>query len=88
VKKAGEYNVFMEWSVDDKEAGKQFLLETKNDQLIGKVGKTGSWETYKTENVGEVELEKGEQKIIFRSHADFKDGGLLDLRQLRLVRKD
>ena len=88
VEKAGEYNVFMEWSVDDKEAGKQFLLETKNDQLIGKVEKTGSWETFKSENVGKVKLEKGEQKIIFRSNSDFKEGALLDLRQLRLVKKD
>ena len=87
VEKGGKYNVFMEWSVDDKEAGKQFLLETKNDQLIGKVGKTGSWETFKSENIGVVNLEKGNQKIIFRSNADFKEGALLDLRQLRLVRK-
>jgi hypothetical protein len=88
VEKPGKYDVFMEWSVDDKEAGKQFLLETKNDQLIGTVGKTGSWETYKSDDVGEVNLEKGRQKIIFRSGADFKEGALLDLRQLRLVRKD
>lgn len=86
VERAGEYDVFMEWSVDDKEAGKQFLLETKNDQLIGDVKKTGSWETFKTENVGKVDLDKGEQKVIFRSNSDFKEGALLDLRQLRLVR--
>lgn len=88
VEKAGEYDVFMEWSVDDKEAGKKFLLETKNDQLIGEVGKTGSWETYKSDKIGTVKLEKGNQKIIFRSNEDFKEGALLDLRQLRLVRKD
>ena len=88
VEKGGEYNVFMEWSVDDKEAGKQFLLETANDQLIGKVGTTGSWEVFKTEKVGEVTLKKGDQKIVFRSNADFKEGALIDLRQLRLVKKD
>lgn len=87
VEKAGEYDVYMEWSVDDKEAGKKFLLETKDDQLIGEVGKTGSWETFKSDNVGMVKLETGEQKIIFRSNSDFKEGALLDLRQLRLVRK-
>jgi neutral ceramidase len=88
VEKGGDYNVFMEWSVDDKEAGKQFLLETKSSQLIGEVGKTGSWEIFKTQNVGVVKLEKGDQKIIFRANSDFKEGALLDLRQLRLVRKD
>jgi neutral ceramidase len=87
VEKSGEYDVFMEWSVDDKEAGKKFLIEAKSGQLTGTVEKTGSWETYKTEKVGTLDLEKGDQKIVFRSLTDFKEGGLLDLRQLRLVRK-
>ena len=85
VEEAGDYDVFMEWSVDDKEAGKEFILQSNNDQLIGTVGRTGSWETFKTEKVGTITLEKGDQKIIFRSRSDFNEGALLDLRQLRLV---
>lgn len=88
VEKGGEYDVFMEWSVDDKEAGKKFVLESKSGQLTGSVEKTGSWETFKTDNIGTINLEKGDQKIVFRPLTDFKEGALLDLRQLRLVKND
>lgn len=88
VKEAGSYDVFMEWSVDDKEAGKEYVLRAGNNQLEGSVGKSGSWETYKTEKIGTLRLESGPQILTFKSKREFdKDGGLLDLRMLKLVKK-
>jgi Carbohydrate binding module (family 6) len=85
----GDYEVFMEWSVDDKEAGKQFLLRTDSEQLTGTVGKSGSWETFKTEKIGSIKLNSGNQRVVFKSNKSFsKDGALLDLRNLKLVKKD
>lgn len=88
VKDAGEYSVFLEWSVDDKEAGKEFILRSGSNRLTGKVGKSGSWETFKTENVGTLKLENGFQNIVFKSAKEFnKEGALLDLRSLKFVKK-
>ena len=85
VNNGGEYEVHLEWSVSDEEAGKEFLLEAKDDKLTGKVKRSGSWETYKTENVGPIKLPAGRQQIIFKSKTKFDKGGLLDLRGIKLV---
>ncbi|MBL7698129.1 MAG: hypothetical protein JNK79_08220 [Chitinophagaceae bacterium] len=88
VSSAGEYDVIMEWSVDDGEAGKEFVLSSGANQLVGKVGKSGSWEVYKTENIGTIKLEHGRQTIVFKSAQPFsKDSALLDLRNLKFVKR-
>jgi hypothetical protein len=85
VRQPGEYEVYLNWSVSDEDAGKEFLLEAKDKQLTGVVGKTGSWETFKNENIGKIKLSEGVQKIIFRSKTKTGTGALLDLRQIKLV---
>ena len=85
VRHPGEYEVQLNWSVSDEEAGKEFLLEAKDKQLTGVVGKTGSWETFKKENVGKIILSEGYQKVVFRSKTKVEKGALLDLRQIKLV---
>lgn len=86
IKESGLYQVFLEWSVDDAEAGKPFLLEMGKKQLSGNVDKSGSWEIYKTKAIGTIELDPGIRKFVFRSKSDFGKGALLDLRQLKLVK--
>ena len=81
----GEYEVQLEWSVSNEEAGKEFLLEAKDNRLTGVVGQSGSWETYKNEKVGKIKLSADNQKIVFRSKTKFDKGALLDLRQIKLV---
>ncbi len=82
---AGEYEVWLEWSVSNEEAGKEFLLEAKDVRLTGVVGQSGSWESYKNENVGRIKLSGDNQKIVFKSKTKFDKGALLDLRQIKLV---
>ena len=82
---AGEYNVHLEWSVSDSDAGKPFVLEAGKEKISGMVGKTGSWETYRSQSIGRLKLAAGTQKIVFRPQAPFKDGALLDLREVTLV---
>ncbi len=86
LKTGGEYDVYLEWSVSDEEAGKQFILTANDQQLTGTVDKSGSWETFKTKLVGRIKLVKGHQKIIFRSKTKFDKGALLDLREIIFVR--
>ncbi len=42
-----KYDVYLDWSVSDQEAGKSFVFESGNKKIKGKVGKTGSWFTYR-----------------------------------------
>lgn len=85
VNEVGKYDVFLEWSVSDAESGKPFVLEAGNQALKGKVGKTGSWFTYKREKIGGVRLKKGSHKVVFRTASKTNKGALLDLRSLSLV---
>lgn len=87
VKKSGEYEAYLSWSVSDEEAGKPFLLECGGESIRGQVGRSGSWETFKTEKIGTIRLTKGRQKVVFRPASSFEKGGaLLDLREIKLVR--
>lgn len=85
VKKSGEFDVFLEWSVSDQEAGKPFVLKVGARELKNKVAKTGSWESFKNIKIGSVHLPKGRQVVIFKPGADFAEGALLDLREVKLV---
>jgi hypothetical protein len=89
VEVTGEYNVQLVWSVSDEEAGKQFLLEAGKQKLIGIIDPSGSWETFKSKNIGSIKLKAGRQKIIFKSNKPSDKGALLDLREikLRIVKK-
>lgn len=85
VDKKGLYDVYLEWSVSDAEAGKPFILETKGEKLNGKIEKTGSWFTFRKEKIGQIRLKSGRQKITFRPDPNAEKGALMDLREVQLV---
>ncbi len=85
VKEKGKFDVYLDWSVSDNEAGKPFVLEAGGQKINGKIGKTGSWFTYRTEKIGRVRLSTGSQKVVFRPGSESPKGALLDLRSLKLV---
>lgn len=85
VEKPGRYEAILDWSVSDEEAGKTFVLEAGDQQLTGKVGKSGSWETFKRESIGFIDLKSGSQQIVFRPESNFGVGALLDLREILLT---
>lgn len=84
VKKSGEYDVFLEWSVSDEEAGKPFVLEAGRKKLKAKIGKTGSWETFKVEKIGTIQLSSGKQTVVFKPDSKHTEGFLMDLREIKL----
>ncbi|WP_353719898.1 polysaccharide deacetylase family protein [Dyadobacter sp. 676] len=88
VAKTGNYDVNLEWSVDDKEAGKAFVLEASGTSLRGQVEKSGGWERFKSKSVGKVRLDAGIQKIKFRPDKVFNNGALADLRKIVLTPVD
>jgi hypothetical protein len=81
----GKFDVYLEWSVSDAEAGKPFVLEAGDRNINGTVGRTGSWFTYKTEKIGRIQLGAGTQKVVFRPGSESKKGALMDLRVLKLI---
>ncbi len=85
IEKAGRYDVYFEWSVSDKEAGKAFILRAGKKKLKGTVGKTGSWFTYKKEKIGSIRLSSGIQQITLKSGSKREKGSLFDLREVELV---
>jgi hypothetical protein len=85
VKTAGMYEVYLEWSVSDEEAGKPFIVQAGKQKLKALTGKSGSWETFVNKKVGTIRLSAGSQKVIFKAATAFKEGALLDLREIKLV---
>lgn len=85
IDKAGKYDVYMDWSVADSEGGKSFVLEAGKKKVKGKVGKTGSWFTYRTEKIGTVRLSAGTQKFVLKSNSKSEKGAMFDLREVKLV---
>ncbi len=83
--RGGTYEVWLDWSVSDKEAGKEFVLEIGQERIVGKVEKSGSWETFQHKSIGKVSLNPGYAKLVFKSAENFEQGALLDLKEIRLV---
>ena len=80
----GEYNAELVWSVSDESAGNEFLLEAGKQKLTGTIDRSGSWETFKSKNIGTIKLRRGRQKIVFKSNKPSVDAGMLDLREIKL----
>jgi len=83
VPKAGTYDVTLEWSVDDKNAGNPYALIAGDNRLDGKVESTGRWNTFRRKQIGQIELKAGVQEIVFKANGEFPSA-LMDLKELRL----
>lgn len=81
----GTYEVWMEWSVSDEEAGKPFVLTSGNQTIEGIVKPSGSWETFQKAKIGKLVLETDFNRIIVASGEDFEGAALMDLKALTLV---
>jgi hypothetical protein len=80
----GTYEVYLDWSVSDDAAGKPFALEGGDQRIMGTVGKTGSWFTYRLEMIGNIHLSPSVHKLVFKADSTSPKGALLDLRSIRL----
>lgn len=83
--KKGTYEVWMEWSVSDEEAGKPFVITSGDQRIEGIVKPSGSWETFQKAKIGELVLEADFNRIIVASGWDFEGAALMDLKALTLV---
>jgi putative heme-binding domain-containing protein len=82
VPKAGVYAVVLNYSCTDDAAGDGWLLEAGDKKLSGTIESTGSKDRYQEIEVGQIELQAGEQQITLHSagpiHGNLMQfGGLL-----------
>lgn len=81
----GKYRVEWEYSVSPEAAGNGWIIEIAGKEVLsGTVASTGSWETFKTETLGTVDLPAADNHVVVRSKGAVK-GALLDLRVVRFV---
>jgi putative membrane-bound dehydrogenase-like protein len=81
----GKYRVEWEYSVSPEAAGNTWMIEIGGKEVLsGTVAGTGSWETFKTETLGTIDLPAADNQVVVRSKGAVT-GALLDLRVVRFV---
>lgn len=85
IEEGGTYDVWLEWSADADHAGHPFVIEMGSEQLKRNVPSTGSWETYKTAKIGELQLDAGTGRVVLRPEGQV-DTLLMNLRKIRLAK--
>jgi putative membrane-bound dehydrogenase-like protein len=88
VARTGSYEISLEYSCADDCAGNTVVVEVGAAEIAGKVPSTGSWQIFQTLPVGNVNLEAGKSSIVVRARSPMTQRALLDLKALKLVRKE
>jgi len=81
----GEFDLVKTWSVADQYADRMYVIEVGGQRVRGYAQRTGTWENFETRVVGRVRLAAGKQRLTVKPAQAFSDGGLMDLRGIRLV---
>lgn len=83
VPQSGRYDVYLEYACPQGAAGSQVLLEVNGQRLSWTVSSTGSWDVYRTQKIGVIELPAGKTRLAVRSDGKIQKA-LLDLKTVRL----
>jgi putative heme-binding domain-containing protein len=84
VPQSGRYRVTLDYACHNDAAGDAYVLEVAGQTLTGRVEGTGTWDNYRGQSLGEVELPQGTVEMQFRSAGPIRQA-LLDLREVRLT---
>lgn len=76
--KAARVSVQLNYACAPESEGNEFVIEAGKQQLVGKVGSSGSWDIYREQECGTLELQPGSNAIVLRSRGAVR-GALLDL---------
>ncbi|WP_435020039.1 PVC-type heme-binding CxxCH protein [Tundrisphaera sp. TA3] len=83
VERPGRYEVELEWACDDSSANNAYLLDFGASRIAGKVAGTGSWDAYRWQKVGGLDLASGTHRLEVRPAGPIRTA-LFDLRTIRL----
>ena len=84
VPKAGRYRVTLDYACANETQGNRFVLAAAGQTLRGVAGGTGTWDDYRSLQLGQLELPAGSTELAFRSDGEPKSF-LMDLRMIRLT---
>jgi hypothetical protein len=82
--KPGKYTVWLDFACDGSSSGNSLTIEDGASRLTVRVPGTGGWETYRRQQVGQIELRAGKQSVTLKPEGKL-DGALIDLRAVELV---
>lgn len=84
--KAAKYTLWLTYSCPAASAGNAFVIEAGPAKLAGEVSKTETWDSYRRERLGDLQLSAGRQQIRIRPQGSLR-GPLMNLKEIRLVPK-
>ena len=71
-KQAGVYDVHLNWALDGKAKANRIQLRIGQNEIVHAVDSTGTWDQYRSNHIGTVELDEGEQRTIMQAHAHLR----------------
>ncbi|MHB0956779.1 MAG: 3-keto-disaccharide hydrolase [Pirellulaceae bacterium] len=80
----GPYDVWLQWSAADDQAGQSFVLEIGDQNVSGTVATSGSEEIFQKTKVGKLQLAAGAHHALLRPTGQFSTT-LMNLREVTLV---
>jgi hypothetical protein len=80
---AGKYRVVLDYACANDTAGNRFRLQAAGQVLTGKIQGTGSWDNYRSNAIGTLELPSGEFDVTLHSDGPVQSY-LMDLRGIIL----
>jgi putative membrane-bound dehydrogenase-like protein len=83
VKQGGPYNVQLEYACNDAAAGNSVLIVAQGKRLTWPVASTGSWDSYRSVQIGRIDLPAGKVRLVLRP-AEKPRGAVFDLKTVRL----
>lgn len=87
VSNPGTFRVVLEWSISDEEAGKDVEFHFGEKKIVTKIPSSGSWETFKEMDIGQVELPAGRHKVVVKPANRDEKGHFMDVRSIQLIRQ-
>jgi putative membrane-bound dehydrogenase-like protein len=79
----GPYDVWLEYACDNAASGNSVLITAGGNRLLAPVVTTGSWDNYRTAQVGRISLPAGKVRLVLRP-AGKPHGALFDLQSVRV----
>ncbi len=81
--KAGRFDVWIYYACENGSAGNTLELQIGKSKLPHKIAGTGSWDDYRGEKIGALELTAGPQELIVRGAGKIR-GALIALKKVEL----
>jgi len=79
----GFAEIGVEWACENGSAGNTFTLRAGNSVLSAKVQGTDTWDDYRRQRIGSIEIPAGRQQIIMGPSGNIR-GAMIDLKGIEL----